>query len=210
MWAGGSVTFESGIPVGSRVKKTVRVSNVSKKQSKKNGDMMFVTRESVLEDDASGCLRIVDTTDHVYLSSVGYAPPHNPPVLSDLESYPWRRQFRADPVSLFRFSALTWNSHRIHYDESHTRSVEGYPDLVVHGPMLAMLLLDLFQSSIAPVLQTDPYAGYTFTYRGIQPAFVGRDLAVVGKISDAVEGDAELYAVNEDSEVCMRAKVTRV
>jgi len=79
-----------------------------------------------------------------------------------------------DPVTLFKYSALTWNSHRVHYDVEYSRTVEMYPDLVVHGPLLCTLLLDMYQR------RSGRSAGFSFTYRAVRPLFVTDTIALWG------------------------------
>jgi 3-methylfumaryl-CoA hydratase len=86
----------------------------------------------------------------------------------------WCRRFTADPVLLFRYSALTFNGHRIHYDHPYATQVEGYPGLVVHGPLIATLLLDLVTSAL-PSRQLR-----RFSYRGHAPLFADRAFFLTG------------------------------
>lgn len=222
MWAGGSIDFLSPLRIGTNVSKSVRVVDVSEKTNDRMGKMVFVKRESVLRDDDERVC-VVDTTDHVYIDeSKTYDPPENP-VRRCPEDFEWSRVHRADPVSLFRFSALTRNSHRIHYDLKHATRVEGYPDLVVHGPMLAMLMLESYQQRVLSALpvngdRAEAFAGYRYTYRGLQPAFVDRAFHVAGRRlkstenNSAAEGyeDTELVTLNDANQVCMRAVVTHL
>lgn len=206
MWAGGKIDFLHPILVASNIKKTIRVMNVEKKSSKKYGDMIFVTRESTLTKEEENVTCVVDKTNHVYLKGNElYSPPSNP-IIVDPRKFEWQRIVKADPVSLFRFSALTWNSHRIHYDLEHARNVEGYPDLVVHGPILSMLMLDLFQQNNM-MMMTNPSFQYQYEYRGLQPMFVTSDINIVGRRDDDNGDKFSLYALNDMNEVCMQSNV---
>jgi 3-methylfumaryl-CoA hydratase len=100
---------------------------------------------------------------------------------------------------LFRFSALTFNGHRIHYDADYVREVEGYPDLLVHGPLLALLLLDLVRRSVPGA------AVRRFSYRAVAPLFVSRPLALCGKATG--EGGVELWVEGDDGRLATTAKV---
>ncbi|MGL5009732.1 MAG: FAS1-like dehydratase domain-containing protein, partial [Paracoccaceae bacterium] len=105
----------------------------------------------------------------------------------------WQETFNSDPIRLFRFSALTFNGHRIHYDLPYATSVEHYPGLVVHGPLQAMALL-----TAAAAQQGQPPAAYR--YRGVRPAFAGNlTLAAWG---------SQLATVNPDGLQCLTAEVT--
>ena len=88
-----------------------------------------------------------------------------------------------DPVTLFRYSALTWNSHRVHYDVEYSRTVEMYPDLVVHGPLLCTLLLDMYQR------RSGRSAGFSFTYRAVRPLFVTDTIALWGTTEGKGSGE---------------------
>ncbi len=97
----------------------------------------------------------------------------------------WSRTLQPDPRLLFRFSALTFNAHRIHYDRDYARSVEGYPGLVVHGPLTAVLLLQLVRQSTAR-----PLLGFSF--RGVAPLFDLGPIRLIGRLAgDAVELEAQ-------------------
>jgi 3-methylfumaryl-CoA hydratase len=207
MWAGGKIDFLSPLLVDSNVEKTVRVTKVESKNSERYGEMIFVTRESTLRTTANKeeveSPNIVDITNHVYLKDDAlYSPPTNPIVL-DPQDFEWKHSVRADPVSLFRFSALTWNSHRIHYDLNYTTQMEGYPDLVVHGPILSMLMLDLFQENT--LSSNKPHPSYRYEYRGVQPLFLRSDINLVGRRDDA--SSYSMYALNSSNEVCMKSTV---
>jgi 3-methylfumaryl-CoA hydratase len=200
MWAGGEIDFLNPILIDSTIEKTVRVTDIQTKSSKKYDDMIFLTRESTLSSENSSPL-VVEKTNHVYLKgNERYSPPLKPVVL-DPHEFEWQRVVRADPVSLFRFSALTWNSHRIHYDLEHTRNVEGYPDLVVHGPILSMLMLDSFQ-------EVNSWSQYRYKYRGVQPLFVTSSINIVGRRDDT--SSYKFYALNDSNEVCMESTVTLI
>ena len=232
MWAGGSIDFVEPIYLGSDVKKEVQVVDVQKKKSARSGEMIFVKRKSVLRDATDGRVRTIDTTNHVYVKSeTRYSPRKVDKEERDDEVpiFDWSHTICADPVSLFRFSALTWNSHRIHYDVEHATKVEGYPDLVVHGPMLAILMLDSYQDHRLRAVgqnideECTAFCGYRFTYQGVQPAFVNRSLTIAGSRRPGSGGsnrsgcnesdppvDARIRATNELGELCMRATVTRL
>jgi len=110
----------------------------------------------------------------------------------------WSREVTADPVLLFRFSALTFNGHRIHYDRAYCRDVEGYPGLVVHGPLSATLLVDLF-------LRHHPGAQVrSFSFRGRRPLFDTRAFKVCGKAS---ANGADLWMLDADGQIAMSAEL---
>jgi 3-methylfumaryl-CoA hydratase len=110
----------------------------------------------------------------------------------------WRRELTPNHLMLFRFSALTFNGHRIHYDADYVRQIEGYPDLLVHGPLLALLLLDLLRCSVP-----DATVG-RFRYRAVAPLFVARPLTLCGK--PTAEGTAELWVEGDDGRLATWAE----
>jgi 3-methylfumaryl-CoA hydratase len=124
------------------------------------------------------------------------APPAAPPPSAGASDY--QRTVSPDPTLLFRFSALTYNAHRIHYDRDFARNVEGYPGLVVHGPLQAMLLIDLYE-------RQHPSAAITrFTCRAQRPLFEGAPFMLKGRATD--EG-AVLWTEDAEGYVCMEASV---
>jgi 3-methylfumaryl-CoA hydratase len=166
MFAGGRLRVAAPIPVGSLLAARSAVSAVSVK-SGRTGEMAFVTVRHELTAD--GVPAAVEEQDIVYRSE----PPGTPsatmgrPEASDPEPpADWRAELSTDLVLLFRFSALTYNGHRIHYDRDYATRAEGYPDLVIHGPLLALLALDL------PRLHAPGNAVTLFDYRLVRPAFV--------------------------------------
>ncbi|MFE3961262.1 MaoC/PaaZ C-terminal domain-containing protein, partial [Nocardia sp. NPDC059091] len=116
------------------------------------------------------------------------------------EGWDWVRTVRPDEVMLFRYSALTFNSHRIHYDHPYATEVEGYPGLIVHGPLTATFLLDAFLR-IHPSTEV---TGYAFTVKS--PVFVNEQIHLVGR--KAEEGRYELEAVGPGGVTVMTAGVT--
>lgn len=133
MWAGGRVEFRGAITVGDRI---VRRSTAARSVDK--GAMRFVT---VSHEIRAGEAVVIEEQDLVYLPArTGSDARSLQPV--DVPAPEYRRTIVADATMLFRFSALTYNAHRIHYDRDFARDFEHYPGLVVHGPLLAMLLVD--------------------------------------------------------------------
>ncbi|MGO9930854.1 MAG: MaoC family dehydratase N-terminal domain-containing protein [Steroidobacteraceae bacterium] len=159
MWAGGRVKFRDRLYVGDKVERRSRIADVALKEGR-SGVLCFV---SVAHEyfTARG-LAVEDRQDIVYRklnpATTSTANPGNLPVPE------WRRNMQADPVLLLRYSALTFNGHRIHYDRPYATNVEGYPGLLVHGPLQATLLIE-FAASI----KGQPPA--LFRYRGVQPLF---------------------------------------
>jgi 3-methylfumaryl-CoA hydratase len=112
---------------------------------------------------------------------------------------PWRRTIKPDPVMLFRYSALTFNPHRIHYDRTYCIETEGYPGLVVHGPFSQQCLFDLLRDSL-PGRKIG-----TFSVRARAPLF---DIAPFDVIGRPIDGGAELWAVTPNGTVAVQATAT--
>lgn len=139
MWAGSRLTFHEDLLIGDAARRVSTVRDVQMKEGR-SGRLCFVTmRHEVFVGDA---LKISEEQDIVYREEA--APGEKPPAPQQApEGAQFGRDVVPDPVLLFRFSALTFNSHRIHYDRPYNENVEGYAGLVVHGPLIATLLLDM-------------------------------------------------------------------
>jgi len=175
MWAGGRLRFQKPIRLGERV---ARVSTILKVEAKsgRSGNLVFVTVQHKLSG-AEG-LAIVEEQDIVYREAAAPGSIIAPQGDAEPSSTPWRRDVFPDTVLLSRYSALTMNGHRIHYDRPYAINEEAYPALVVHGPLQATLLLDLAARNL-----DRPVA--TFDFRGQSPAFDGATLHVCGEPTEA-------------------------
>jgi len=174
MWAGGRLKFLEPLVVGERVTKTSTILKVEAKTGK-SGHLVFVTVQHELAG-AQG-LAIVEEQDIVYRESAPPGATTAPPTDTPAPSAAWRRDVVPDTVLLFRYSALTMNGHRIHYDRPYAIDEEAYPALVVHGPLQATLLADLAARHLAA-----PIGGFDF--RGQTPAFDGVTLHVCGESTE--------------------------
>jgi 3-methylfumaryl-CoA hydratase len=174
MWAGGRLKFHAPLILGERVTKTSTILKVEAK-SGKSGHLVFVTVEHRLAGGKG--LAVVDEQDIVYREPA--APGSiSAPADGEAPSAAWHRGVEPTPVLLFRYSALTMNGHRIHYDRPYALGEEAYPALVVHGPLQATLLADLAVRNIGKPIAT-------FDFRGLSPAFDGATLHVCGEASEA-------------------------
>lgn len=121
----------------------------------------------------------------------------------------WTGSFSADEVTLFRFSALTFNGHRIHYDRGYATEVEGYPDVVVHGPLLAMSLLGAGARWVGGSKGTEPLIGWRFGYRARRPVFCRETVRLAGRAVSTEEGGGmELLIRHPDRGTVMDATLT--
>lgn len=194
MWAGGSFVFHRPLRIGEAADSVTTIADVRRKEGR-SGALVFITTDHRISQQ--GRLAIEERRNLVFR-----APPQ-PGEKPRREALPsdsaWRRELVPDPVLLFRFSALTFNAHRIHYDARYCREEEGYPGLVVHGPMLALLLLDL-------VGRTCPERTVArFEYRAVAPLFAGARLAVCGRPADR---GAELWIEGPDETLATTGTVT--
>jgi 3-methylfumaryl-CoA hydratase len=180
MWAGGRVRFLEPLRLGERVTKTSTILKVEAK-SGKSGHLVFVTVRHELAGERGAAME--EEQDLVYREAAAPGSIPAPSPSGDAPSAAWREDVQPDTVLLFRYSALTMNGHRIHYDLPYARDEESYPALVVHGPLQATLLAGLAQRSLAAPLAT-------FDFRGQVPAFAGTTLHVCG---DPSEGGASLW-----------------
>jgi 3-methylfumaryl-CoA hydratase len=138
MWAGSRLEFLRPLVLGSTIRKRSTILDVVEKEGR-SGPLVFVTVRHEVSD--AGGLVLTDEHDIVFRGESSLAAKDTPAPAGET----WRREIRPDPVLLFRYSAVTFNSHRIHYDHPYVTKVEGYPGLVVHGPLIATLLVDLLR-----------------------------------------------------------------
>ncbi len=160
MWAGGQVTFLEPIEVGDRVTRRSRIGDVAHK-SGRSGELVFVTVEHELATTRGIAIR--ERQDIVYReAATGRAMPGPSPLQSQPQDADVCETVPCDSVMLFRYSALTFNGHRIHYDRAYATGVEHYSGLVVHGPLQATCLMNL----AARLLRQ---TSFSLSYRGVAP-----------------------------------------
>jgi 3-methylfumaryl-CoA hydratase len=174
MWAGGELEFFESLRVGDEMKRSSRISDVTMKTGS-TGVLCFVS------------------VQHEVKSSPAAKPATTPPSAKHRESH------MADEVLLFRYSALTFNGHRIHYDRDYVTKVEGYPGLIFHGPMQAAFLVEF-----AAKLHRGA-APKKFAYRGVQPLFEGSEFSVNANDTDA---GMELWTANSEGAPTMKGTAT--
>ena len=164
MWAGGRLHWQTQNPlrVGDAVRRVSRIESVTYK-SGRSGDLLFVLVRHELHN-AHG-LALQEEHDIVYRAAAQPGETAPPPGAAETGA-PWRREIVPDDVLLFRYSALTFNGHRIHYDRRYVTEVEGYPGLIVHGPLIATLLVDLLRRQAAPGAQVRRFA-----FKAVRPTF---------------------------------------
>jgi len=181
MWAGGRLDFLHALRVGETVTRVSTIQDVTVKEGR-SGPLVFVCVRHEFSNAQGLALR--EEHDIVYRDapppatsgapgSAAAAPPAPTPAPRDEQ---FSRAIVPDPVLLFRYSALTFNGHRIHYDRSYVTGVEGYPGLIVHGPLIATLLLDLLRRQL-------PDANVRhFSFKAVRPTFDIHPFSVCGKV----------------------------
>jgi 3-methylfumaryl-CoA hydratase len=196
MWAGSRLSFARPLRLGESVTRHSIVSEVNLKQGR-SGPLVFVVARHTVSNAQGEA--IGEEHDIVYRD---FPPAH--PGAGDAAPQPkaapadhaWIREIRPDDVLLFRYSALTFNGHRIHYDRRYVTEVEGYPGLVVHGPLIATLLMDLLRRSLPTVTVA------SFAFRAVQPLF---DLAPFFVCGQQDGNTVRLWAKDSDGALAMDA-----
>lgn len=189
MWAGGEIEFLQPLRVDDESTRTSRIADVQVK-SGSTGTLCFVSVEHSISSPRGVAIR--ERQDIVYREMTSSAPATAkapPPKAQHIETHV------SDPVLLFRYSALTFNGHRIHYDRDYVTEVEGYPGLVFHGPLQAALIIEMaakLRSGKAPK---------TFTYRGLQPLFEGSEFSIN---ANEIDAGMELWTANADGQPTMK------
>lgn len=171
MWAGGRLKFHKPLILGETVAKTSEILSVTAK-SGKSGNLVFVTVQHTLSG-ANG-LAITEEQDIVYREAAAAGSIKSPAEGVAPSVTPWQAEVEPNTVLLFRYSALTMNGHRIHYDRPYAMGEEAYPALVVHGPLQATILADLAVKNLSKPIAT-------FDFRGASPAFDSAQLHVRGE-----------------------------
>lgn len=197
MLAGTRATYRRPLHVGEKISWVSTIGAVTPKQGR-TGKLVFlrIDHEIAGEDGAATS----EVQDVVYREAAKPGAPAPTPRPAPAKAV-WRRDIHPDPVMLFRFSALTLNSHRIHYDWRFVTETEGYPGLLVHGSLTAVLLLDLFQ-------RERPAATITGAdIRALSPLYENNDFAVEGA-PGADGGSATLWALDHEGALAMTAEIT--
>ena len=197
MWAGSRVRYLADLPIEAQATRRSRILKIENKTGKR-GSLWFVTVQHVISCD--GTARISEEQDIVYRESVASAAESSAAAQRHQDVPEWSRTVEPDATLLFRYSALTFNGHRIHYDLPYAREQEGYPDLVVQGPLTATMLQQL---------ALDHGAGRAlarFDFRGVTPLFVGRAFQLEGR--QTADGTLALWARGPDGELAMSASAS--
>lgn len=197
MWAGGRIDWHAPLRVGAAAEKVSTVADVQVKHGK-TGPLVFVTVRHEIRQEGETCL--VEAHDIVYRGyDRGGAAPPKPQTAPAAPAF--SRTVTPDPVLLFRYSALTFNGHRIHYDRSFCTGEEGYPGLVFHGPLTATLLVDLVRAEV-------PGATFrSFAFRAISPLYDTAPFTLHGcETPQSEDGAYTLWALNPEGALAMQAE----
>ena len=197
MWAASDITFVAPLEIGAAIERTSRIASVTEKEGK-TGKLGFVEVEHVTRADGAEAVR--ETQTLVYRDAAPHDAPLSPPEPGDgqfaISEWDAHRMVTPDPRLLFRFSALTFNTHRIHYDAPYARDVERYRGLVVHGPLMASMLLQMAAK------QLGGNALKSFAFRAVSPAIADEVLHLALRKSD---DGLELGTFASDGRQCVKA-----
>lgn len=195
MWASGKVEFLEPALIGDTLRKVSTVKSVTHKQGGSGHLVFVVVAHEVYRGDE---LLISEDQNIVYREDPDPNAPPPKPTAPKFEAA-FSRRIVPDPVLLFRFSALTFNSHRIHYDRDYAMNEEGYAGLVVHGPLSASLLLDLLRSELPDAKVA------SYDYRAVRPLIDGNAFQIQGCRDEA---GVRLWVVDHSGAMTMQASVT--
>jgi 3-methylfumaryl-CoA hydratase len=197
MFAGGRQQLQRPLRVGETICRVSRIEDVTHKIGR-NGPLVFVrVRHEISNRDG---LALVEEHDIVYREKLrpGEGLQHLQVAPADAS---WTREISTDAIVLFRYSALTFNPHRIHYDLHYCKNIEGYPGLVVHGPLIATLLADLLRRHLTGARVT------SFSFRAARPLFETHPFSINGRV-ESDSKTAKLWAKDHEGWLCMDATAT--
>ena len=199
MWAGSRFRFHKSLRIGDALMRMSTIESVDEK-SGRSGPLVFVRVRHELQRQGETEVALTEWHDIVYREA---AKPGDasPAPLAAPSACQWSRSLTPDTVLLFRYSALTFNGHRIHYDRGYVTQTEGYPGLVVHGPLIATLLMDLLRRHL-------PDADVaSFEFKALRPLFDGRPMTVAAQA--APDGKSlRLWAADHEGWLAMDATAT--
>lgn len=197
MWAGGRLEFARPLRIGDTIERVSHIVRIDQKEGR-TGPLVFVLVRH--EIGVGNEVALVEEHDIVFRDNPRAEDPPPPKSPAPRDAM-FHRDAVPDDVLLFRYSALTFNGHRIHYDRRYVTEVEGYPGLVVHGPLIATLLVDLARDQVAP-------AGIaTFSFRAVMPLFDTAPFRICGR-SEADGKTMRLWAQNGEGYLAMEATAT--
>lgn len=194
LWLGGQLQFKNKLSVGTPATRYSTVTGL--KQEGENNEKTYLSLQHQIS--SKGAVAIQEDQHFLYRppSEKGAHPTRTEPMDIDPD---WEKHTKPNSIQLFRFSALTYNAHRIHYDQDYARKVEGYPNVMVHGPLLLLLALESFRSQFDGKILED----VTYEIRG--PVYLGEQITISGKSVDNHE--TELRITGHENNIALKAKV---
>lgn len=195
MWAGSRFAFHQPLRIGDAVTRSSTIDDVVEKNGR-SGPLVFVKVRHEIRCNGAAEVALTEFHDIVYREAPSAVDTTPPPRLAPSGAL-WERKVVPDDVLLFRYSALTFNGHRIHYDRRYVTAVEGYPGLVVHGPMIATMLLDLLRHAMPEATVV------SFEFRALRPVFDIHHFYVCGQ--PLANGDVQLWARDHEGWLAMEA-----
>lgn len=195
MWASNRMRFHQPLRVGEKLSRVSTIADVSTKEGR-SGPLVFV----VVRHEISGDHGLATVEEHTIVYRRRGESTAAKPALLAPDNPTWVRVIEPTPVLLFRFSALTMNSHRIHYDRAYTKDIEGYPGLLVHGPLVAIFLLDLFRREMLQATLKQ------FSIRVLAPLYDTAAFTIAGRSEDDGK-TAELWVLNNEGALAALAEV---
>lgn len=197
MWAGSRFSFD-GEPlcIGETISRHSQIKSVEPKEGS-TGSMLFVTVQHTVSGPRG--VSFVEEHDIVYREAAKPGEKAKEPKPAPTDAT-WKKTIEADPVLLFRFSALTFNGHRIHYDQPYVTGEEGYPGLIVHGPLMGMLQIELARRSNPNRIPR------SFEFRALSPVFAGSTFSVQGR--QEADGSVATWIANAGGGLAQQGRVT--
>jgi 3-methylfumaryl-CoA hydratase len=196
MWAGSQFEFRQPLRVGDRIRRVSTIADVTEK-SGRTGPLVFVKVRHEITANEQSAASVIEFHDIVYREAPKADDVPPPPKVAPQASV-WQRHWVPDDVLLFRYSALTFNGHRIHYDRKYVTEVEGYPGLIVHGPLIATLLLDLLRWQLPDATVT------RYQFRAVRPLFDIHPFDVCGEPAGD-DKSVRLWAKHHEGWLAMEA-----
>ncbi|MFB9126075.1 acyl-CoA dehydrogenase [Paraburkholderia dipogonis] len=201
MWAGSQFEFHAPLQVGDSVRRVSTIDDVTVKEGR-TGILVFVKVRHDIFREGYAESAITEFHDLVYRDVKRPGDVEPAPTAARTDA-PWQRIVEPDDVLLFRYSALTFNGHRIHYDRDYATKEEGYPGLVVHGPLISTLLIDLVRRQ-APDREIA-----SFKFKAVRPTFDGKPFSLNGALSEDGR-TVELWAADHEGWLTMQATATLI
>lgn len=197
MWAGTTFTFhEAPLRIGDQVRREQEVSSIEPKTGS-TGPMVIVTQRSRIYGPAG--LAITEERGSVFREDAKPGEKQKEPRPAPTDAT-WSKEIKPDPVLLFRFSALTFNPHRIHYDQPYVTSVEGYPGLLVHGPLMSLLQIELARRS------NPGRKAATYSCRALAPVYDRAPFSVHARAE--ADGSVTTWIADPTGGLAQQGKVT--